>query len=226
MSSHSDGINLNNRKCLLPTEEQEHLAFMQWASLHPVLKKHLIHIPNEIKCNKAYGAKRKRLGVKAGVSDFFLAYPLYNSQKGGLWLELKRKGGKLTKGQTEWILLMRQSGYVADVCFGFEDAQSFIERYLYQDLGSNSYFMPWSGYRGLIDLKHPPKVWSGDLFIDYKEGLTFYFNCDSCKAEMVPIVANPILHQDMFWDRGRKFICYHCTRKSLRSHNRKIPKMP
>jgi hypothetical protein len=129
-------------RSLIPTEEQEHLALVEWASLHPICKKYLIHIPNEIKCNKAYGAKRKRLGVKAGVSDFLLAYPLYSAQKCGLWIELKRKGGTVSPAQDEWILLMQKVGYVAKVCYGFDDAKQVIESYLMRDTGKTSYWMP------------------------------------------------------------------------------------
>jgi hypothetical protein len=116
-------------KKVSPLEEEEHLAFMQWASLHPICKAHLIHIPNEGNRGAWGGRKMKMKGLKAGVSDFFLAYP--TSSSSGLWIELKRTVlYRISPEQREWITLMKNAGYDADFAYGWEDAKNIVEQYL------------------------------------------------------------------------------------------------
>jgi hypothetical protein len=118
-------------KKLIATEEQEHLALMQWARLHPICKEYLIHIPNGGYRHKGEAKKLKAMGVKAGVSDFFLAYPcsLYSY---GLWIELKRNNllCKPTVLQQKWLIKMKDAGYVSAVAYGWEHAKQIIEDYL------------------------------------------------------------------------------------------------
>lgn len=114
---------------VIPTEEQEHLALIQWVILHPICRKYLIHIPNGGSRNIIEAAKLKKMGVKAGVSDLFLAYP--NGIYYGLWIELKRrKGGILTKGQRDWLYIMQAVGYSTVVAYGWEEAKEMITEYL------------------------------------------------------------------------------------------------
>lgn len=112
-----------------PTETQEHIALMDWVNLHPVLKRLMIHIPNEGKRSPWLGAKLKRMGLRKGVSDFFLPFP--RSKYHGLWIELKRdaKSAK-TPEQIEWIDYMKALDYAAHFAYGFESAQSIILDYL------------------------------------------------------------------------------------------------
>lgn len=51
---------------IIPTEEQEQLALVQWLELHEIK---YTHVPNEGKHKVQYRAKQKRLGVKPGVPD-------------------------------------------------------------------------------------------------------------------------------------------------------------
>lgn len=114
---------------LNPTEEQEHLEFMDWVRLHPEIDKYLIHIPNGGSRHKAEAVKLKRMGVKAGVSDFFIAWP--TSSYYGLWMELKRKCGKPTKEQSKWLHDMYLAGYKSIICYGCDDAIQEIKKYFY-----------------------------------------------------------------------------------------------
>lgn len=104
---------------------------MQWAKLHPICKDHLIHIE----------ARNLKLeGVKSGVSDYFLAYPMevigqaLRRNCGGLWLKLKTSSGRLSKPQIEWLERMERRGYAAVAAYGWEAARSAIRAYLGESL--------------------------------------------------------------------------------------------
>ena len=71
------------------TEIQHHIGLMSWAKTQPILDEYLIHIPNGGYRHPLEALKLKKMGVKAGVSDLFLAYP--NPNYHGLWIELKVK---------------------------------------------------------------------------------------------------------------------------------------
>lgn len=72
------------------TEAQEQEALIEWCELnkgrHPELAK-ILHIPNGGYRTPAEAAHFKRLGVKAGVPDLLLPYPIDGWH--GLWIELK-----------------------------------------------------------------------------------------------------------------------------------------
>lgn len=119
----------------IPLERQDHIALVSWAAYHPICKDHLIHIPNESKCHPIAGRHRVLMGVKRGISDFFLAYPSYSGSDRsfyyGLWLELKRvKMGRVSLDQRSWIEKMKKAGYAATVAYGFDQAKAVIDNYL------------------------------------------------------------------------------------------------
>lgn len=101
---------------------------MDWIAYQPLLRDIAIHIPNEGKRSWHYGKKLKRLGLKKGVSDLFIPYPTY--QHAGLWLEIKKIGGKLTTSQSAWLNKMRDLGYVAEVGFGYDQCVKIIQDYM------------------------------------------------------------------------------------------------
>lgn len=114
---------------LIATEDQEAIALINWAQLHPICKNFLIHIPNEGKRSFFSGKKLKRMGLKRGVSDFFLAYP--SGKYHGLWIELKRlKLSKCTDEQIDWVKNMNTLDYKAQFAYGWERARDFIIDYL------------------------------------------------------------------------------------------------
>ncbi len=127
----------------VPTEDQEQAWLMEWASYHHICKDHLIAIPNGGSRHPIEAAKLKRTGGKAGVSDLFLAYPMYTSiEEGdrwdaghfytcGLWIELKRtKNSRLSLHQDAWLALMESVGYDAEICYGWVEAKDCILEYL------------------------------------------------------------------------------------------------
>lgn len=115
-----------------PTEAQEQRTLFEWAShaqrKHPELAL-MFHIPNEGKREQRTGYILRQLGLKKGVPDVFL--PVARGGKHGLFIEMKRlKGGRLTEEQTEWRDKLREQGYAAEVCFGWENAANVIRKYL------------------------------------------------------------------------------------------------
>jgi hypothetical protein len=87
-----------------------------------------IHIPNGGYRSKPTGLRFKKMGVTAGVSDLFFAYPVREAH--GLWLEVKSKKGKLSAAQREWAEKMNKFGYVAKTCYGIEEGIDIISNYL------------------------------------------------------------------------------------------------
>lgn len=74
------------------------------------------------------GALLKRMGVKRGVADFFLAIPL--NGKAGLWVELKVGKNKPTKEQQAFLDRKAQRGYEAVCVWGTDAAREVIKSYL------------------------------------------------------------------------------------------------
>ena len=94
-------------------EDNESIALWSRAQLNPILRDNLIHIPNGGKRNKREAGRMKRMGVRAGVHDYFL--PVARGMYHGLWIELKPdvKGyyPSVSDGQREWRTKMRTQGY-------------------------------------------------------------------------------------------------------------------
>jgi hypothetical protein len=119
-------------RALNPLESEEQGALFQWARIMekqlPELRL-LYHIPNGGLRNKLVAVRLTAEGVRRGVSDMCL--PVARQGYHGLYIELKRrKCGKTTPEQQEWIDLLSGQGYKAEVCRGFDEARSVIERYL------------------------------------------------------------------------------------------------
>lgn len=113
------------------SESIEQQQLFQWASWlqprHPELAL-MYHIPNEGKRSRATGGRMCAEGLKAGVPDICLPVP--SGEYHGLYIEMKRIGGRPSKPQKQWIQHLNEQGYHAAVCFGFEDAAGLIMKYL------------------------------------------------------------------------------------------------
>ena len=116
---------------LSATEEQEHLALMDWVRLHerryPALRL-LLHIPNGGSRHILEAAKFKRLGVRPGVPDLFLAYP--HAGFHGWWCEMKAKTGRISKEQQWWLRELTTAGYYTCVAYGWDSARTHLLHYL------------------------------------------------------------------------------------------------
>ena len=112
-------------------EDAEQIAVIKWAGYmtgkYPPLSR-LLHIPNGGSRNRIEAAKLKRMGVRPGVPDLLLPYPI--SDWSGLWLEMKTEKGRPTPEQRDWIEYLRSVGYLAYICHGAGEAINALEAYL------------------------------------------------------------------------------------------------
>lgn len=106
---------------MLPTEDQEQAAFVQWLRLkgYPHFR-----VPNETYTKSwKQKAKNKALGVVSGVPDLFVV-------AGGklVAVEMKRtKGSVVSASQIEWLKTLENAGIAGRVCKGADEAIKFIE---------------------------------------------------------------------------------------------------
>lgn len=106
-------------------ELQEQIAVVEYCDLKRIP---IVHITNEGKRSKAMGAMLKRAGLRKGFPDLFVPIPINSAH--GLFIELKVGKNKPTPDQKEWISLLNCQGYVAKVCYGFDEAINTINTYL------------------------------------------------------------------------------------------------
>jgi hypothetical protein len=114
-----------------PTEEQEHLAFIDYLKL-TYFKFH--HSPNEQQIRsdkeKHWAVKKSKMGVSKGYPDFHVIVETLQGEFINVFIEMKRiKDSAITIEQIDWIaaLKLTKSGY-AKVCYGSLQAIDFIEK--------------------------------------------------------------------------------------------------
>jgi len=114
---------------LMPTEDKEAMELIQLVQGLPMVRDLIFHVPNEGRRSLMLGNKLKRMGVRKGVSDYFLPLPVPGYH--GLWIELKRvKGSKTTDEQLSWLKKMHDLGYMSCICYGAEHAFDTIKKYI------------------------------------------------------------------------------------------------
>jgi hypothetical protein len=122
---------------MFSVEHQIAVAFMSWWALScrrlGLDERMLFAIPNGGHRHPAVAAKLKAEGVRAGVSDYFLAVPL--GLKHGLFLELKAGGpgikkGRPTKEQIEFGNQVEARLYDFRVAYGTNEAIEAVAQYL------------------------------------------------------------------------------------------------
>lgn len=110
-------------------ERIHHINTVNWFKHnYPELDDDFHHFANERRCSPQEGYLLKRMGVKKGVSDFFLAIPC--NGKAGLWIELKVGKNKPSKEQQAFLDRKAQRGYEAVWVVGTEAAREAIGNYL------------------------------------------------------------------------------------------------
>ena len=122
---------------LEPSEYQIQSTFIEYVRLmHPEQSQYLIHIPNEGKRSLAEGRRQKALGLTRGVFDLFFASP--RGGFCGLWIEVKSKGGRISKEQKAFQILMagHLHFYEAYFAYSVEDCIEIFEDYLYERTNS------------------------------------------------------------------------------------------
>lgn len=117
---------------MIASEAQEQVTLFQWAHISsakwPELS--LMHaIPNGGSRDAREAHNLKLQGVLAGVPDICL--PCARGGFHGLYIELKRKqGGRVSDAQGWMIKSLREQGYCAEVCNGWEEAAKLIVKYM------------------------------------------------------------------------------------------------
>ena len=88
----------------------------------------IFHIANERKTSVQAGSILKRMGVKPGVSDIFIAIPRLSFH--GMFLEVKANKNKPTDLQRKFLDDMISQGYFATWRTGADASIEAIESYL------------------------------------------------------------------------------------------------
>jgi hypothetical protein len=115
-----------------PSEHDEQAAIFEWAQYQigrcPDLE-FMFAVPNwrPKESQRIYLAAE---GVKPGVPDIVL--PAARGGFFGLYIEMKVGKNKPTKDQEAYIIGLKGRGYLALVCWGFDEAKQVIEDYLSQ----------------------------------------------------------------------------------------------
>ena len=106
------------------TEHQHQRLFIHWARLrYPNLL--IFAIPNGGQRSIVTAKRLQAEGVVAGIPDLFVA-----DGRPGLFIEMKKPGGALSKSQKEIIPTLQKNGYYVAVCYGFEQAKIALINYL------------------------------------------------------------------------------------------------
>ena len=94
------------------SEEAEQIHLMQWCtwaqSKYPELEA-IYHVPNEGKRSAVTGGKLRQMGLRSGVPDICLPVP--SGEYIGLYIELKKVGGRLTDNQAVWLEMLERYGH-------------------------------------------------------------------------------------------------------------------
>ncbi|HHL2712979.1 TPA: VRR-NUC domain-containing protein, partial [Yersinia enterocolitica] len=120
------------RKINHQAEMEEQATLIEWADKTVIdgicIGDYLIHIPNEGKRGPKAARDAKRLGLRKGVPDLFLALP--SGGYAGLWIEMKALNGKPTPDQNHWLNKMNEIGYLATIEFSCVEAMKTITEYI------------------------------------------------------------------------------------------------
>lgn len=112
-------------------EESIHRLTMEYIECHPRLnpyRKFILHFANEGKRSKSYGLLMRKLGMRKGASDLFIAVPRHTF--GGAWIELKSSGGTVSPAQKEFLVDMCAQNFYTRVCWSLDESIKVIEWYL------------------------------------------------------------------------------------------------
>ena len=113
------------------SEHSEQVALFEWAAwVEPKLPalRLMFAIPNGGKRDPRTGAMLKAEGVRAGVPDILLAYPI--GAYAGCFVELKVGKNTISDSQEQWIDRLRAAGYFVDIAWGWQSAARVIADYL------------------------------------------------------------------------------------------------
>lgn len=128
------GKKMTSRLGMVPKEEDEQMAFVQWCRIMGI---RVHHSSNELGGStpaiKARGVKMKKMGTSKGFPDLLVFIPVCGfdgviDSYQMCAIEMKRrKGSKTTPEQEEWLEVLQASGAMCAVCKGADEAIQFIE---------------------------------------------------------------------------------------------------
>ena len=119
------------------------MAFVKWCHLKGLITQHAANeIGGSIGAMKAKAIKNKRMGTTAGFPDLLIFIPIRNTIDHDVdsyqivAIEMKRKkGGRLSPEQRQWLDIFEMAGIPNRVCKGASEAISYIETIM-QDIVS------------------------------------------------------------------------------------------
>lgn len=111
------------------SEDAIQQTVMDFIRTNPMLSKCAIHIPNEGKRTRFYGNRLKKMGMRPGVADLFIALPRNGYH--GAWIELKSEKGVLSEEQRLFLEDMAELHYYTSVCYSIDEAIEEISAYVY-----------------------------------------------------------------------------------------------
>lgn len=112
------------------SEESIHKTVMEWVRAHPMIKKLVLHFPNEGRRTLRFGKLLQDMGMRAGVADLLIAMGRHGFN--GAWIELKSARGIVSAAQKEFLDDMSQQGYFTAVCWSIDEAISTIDWYCFK----------------------------------------------------------------------------------------------
>lgn len=124
---------------------RECAALIKWAHLQePAMPElgMLIYIANDAKRSRFERSMVKRMGLRKGVWDYFLALPRTRHNPDtritaaqvvhGLWIEMKSPDDRLSTEQEFWGEKVRREGYGTFVARSWVSASEVLTRYIKQ----------------------------------------------------------------------------------------------
>lgn len=125
---------MRSRTSLVPYEEDEQIAFVQWCQANGIL---VHHSGNEIggstQAMKHRAVKMKKMGTSKGFPDLLVFIPIegVTGEPDSFQMcaiEMKRrKGGKASREQRGWLEVLQASGAMCAVCHGADEAIAFVD---------------------------------------------------------------------------------------------------
>ncbi len=113
------------------SEHAHQVAVFMWCSRQlkdfPMLK-WLYAVPNGGERNRAVAARLKAEGVKSGVSD--LCLPYRSKGYSGLYIEMKKPGGRESAEQKEFGAFVQSQGFLYRCCMNWEEAVETLKWFL------------------------------------------------------------------------------------------------
>lgn len=124
-------------KVLIPSENQIQMAIFEWSRHYPILQKYMFCNPQGVyekfhRLTDWQQAFLSRMGLKAGITDICILYPVDPFH--GFLLEAKRKYGVISPAQKEFRDNVILVGYRHHVAYSIDEGIDSIKEYMGEHL--------------------------------------------------------------------------------------------